>query len=101
MIYRFHPSVKWDRGYPKRDEIIEQVEELWHRYGLDKKTKFGVEVTHIYNSTDGRWVINDTSNGVFEGIIAAVGTCGEPRMPHMPGVEKFSGEIYHSSQLRG
>lgn len=28
-------------------------------------------------------------------------TCGEPKMPHIPGQEKFQGNIYHSSELDG
>jgi cation diffusion facilitator CzcD-associated flavoprotein CzcO len=31
----------------------------------------------------------------------AVGTCGDPKMPHIPGEEEFKGEIYHSSDLDG
>ncbi|KAK5016650.1 hypothetical protein LTR16_004847 [Cryomyces antarcticus] len=36
-----------------------------------------------------------------DGIIAAVGTCGDPKIPYIPGQDKFKGEIYHSSQLDG
>lgn len=49
----------------------------------------------------GHWIINDTSLGRFDGIIAAVGTCGDAKIPHIPGMEKFKGEIYHSSDLTG
>ena len=34
-------------------------------------------------------------------MIAAIGTCGDPKMPHIPGQEKFEGQIYHSSNLTG
>ena len=33
--------------------------------------------------------------------MAAVGSCGDPKMPHMPGQEIFKSEIYHSSRLDG
>lgn len=33
--------------------------------------------------------------------MAAVGTCGDPKMPHIQNQEAFHGEIYHSSQLDG
>jgi hypothetical protein len=35
------------------------------------------------------------SNGRFDGVMAAVGTCGEPKMPHIPGQDKFKGQIFH------
>ncbi|KAM0454439.1 hypothetical protein ACHAPV_008309 [Trichoderma viride] len=102
IMYRFHPSVKWERGYPTRKEIVEQVEQVWKRYGLDEKTKFGVKVKGLKQDEQTRWVINnDPSLGRFDGLIAATGTCGDPKMPHISGMEKFKGEIYHSSELTG
>lgn len=100
-MVRFHPSIQWERGYPDRKQIIEQVTQLWKRYRLQKKTRFNFKVTKAYQDDDGRWIINDPSNGRFEGLIAAVGTCGDPKMPKIPGTEQFKGEIYHSSQLTG
>ena len=101
LAYRFHPSVKWERGYPDRQQIVSQVEQLWKRYGLDSKTKFNTKVDQVYKDEDGRWVINDAQNGRFEGVIAAVGTCGDPIIPHMEGMEDFKGSICHSSSLTG
>jgi Flavin-binding monooxygenase-like len=100
-MYRFHPSVKWQKGYPDRQQIVGQIRELWQRYGLDKHTKFKTKVTKVYKEEDGKWTINDPSNGRFDGVIAAVGACGDPKMPHIPGMDKFKGEIHHSSQLDG
>lgn len=100
-MYRFHPSVQWKRGYPDRDQILEQVRQLWETYGLQKKTQFNTKVDHVYQDESGRWIINDTSKGRFEGLIAAIGTCGDPKTPHVDGMEKFKGDIYHSSELTG
>lgn len=101
MMYRFHPSVQWSGGYPNRQQIVSQITQLWKRYGLEKKTKFDTKVEKVYQDDKGRWIINDPSLGRFEGIVAAVGTCGDAKMPHIPGMDKFKGEIYHSSDLTG
>jgi uncharacterized NAD(P)/FAD-binding protein YdhS len=100
-MYRFHPSIKFDGGYPKQNQIVEQIRQLWHRYSLDERTKFNTRVEKIYKDKQGRWIINDASNGRFDGIIAAIGTCGAPKIAHIPGQEIFKGEIYHSSNLDG
>lgn len=100
-MYRFHPSVQWKGGYPNRDQIVSQVTQLWKMYGLEERTKFDTPVEKIYQDEQGRWIINDTSNGRFAGVVAAVGTCGDPKMPHIEGMDKFKGEIYHSSDLTG
>lgn len=100
-MYRFHPSVQWKGGYPNRQQIVSQITELWKKYGLESRTKFNTKVEKVYQDEKGRWIINNTAEGRFDGIIAAVGTCGDEKMPHMPGMERFKGEIYHSSHLTG
>lgn len=79
MMYRFHPSIKWERGYPDRQQILSQLRQLWKKYGLEARTKFNTKVNRVYQDEKGRWIINDPSNGRFDGLIAAVGTCGEPK----------------------
>ncbi|KUI55900.1 Baeyer-Villiger monooxygenase [Cytospora mali] len=101
MMYRFHPSVQWQRGYPDRQQILSQLRQLWERYNLDEKTRFNNKIEKVYQDEKGRWVLNDPSNGRFDGLIAAVGTCGEPKRPHIPGVDKFRGRVLHSSELTG
>ncbi|KAK4959160.1 hypothetical protein LTR10_003959 [Elasticomyces elasticus] len=101
IMYRFFPSVSWSGGYPNRQSIVEAVEKLWRQYRLDERTKFDTKVEKVYKDRQGRWIINDESNGRFDGILACVGTCGDPKWPHMPGQEKFEGQIHHSSQLDG
>lgn len=99
LMYRFQPSVTWSGGYPKRNEIVGEIENLWRRYGLEEKTRFKTKVEKLYKDSHGRWVVNNPSYGKFDGVIAAIGTCGDPKMPHMPGQDRFKGEVYHSSDL--
>ncbi|WPH01928.1 baeyer-villiger monooxygenase [Acrodontium crateriforme] len=101
LMYRFHPSVHWRKGYPDRQQIVSAITELWKTYNLEEKTKFDTRVEKVYKDAQGRWIINDPSNGRFDGVMACVGTCGDPKMPHMKGQEDFKGEIVHSSQLDG
>jgi thioredoxin reductase len=101
LMYRFHPSVKWEGGYPNRREIVGEIERLWKRYGLEEKTTFDTRVEKVYKDEQGHWIINDPSQGRYDGVIAAIGTCGDPKTPHVPGQDKFKGPIYHSSKLDG
>ena len=95
-MYRFHPSVQWNKGYPDRKQIMSQVTKLWERYGLEERTSFNTRVEKVYQDAHGRWVINNTSNGRFDGVIAAIGTCGDPKMPALPGQSRFKGEIQNA-----
>ena len=100
-MYRFHPSIRWSAGYPDRQQIVSQITQLWKRYGLRERTNFNTRVTSVTQDNQGRWIINGNSNDRFDGVMAAVGSCGDPKMPHMPGQETFQGEVYHSSRLDG
>ncbi|ROW05378.1 hypothetical protein VSDG_00503 [Cytospora chrysosperma] len=101
MMYRFHPSIQWQRGYPDRQQILSQLRQLWERYNLKEKTRFNTKIDKVYQDEKGRWVLNDPSNGRFDGLVAAVGTCGDPKRPHIPGMETFRGPVLHSSELTG
>lgn len=101
LMYRFHPSVNWSSGYPGRKDIVGQIVALWKKYGLDKKTIFETKVEKVYKDRQNRWIINNESHGRFDGIIACVGTCGDPKTPNIAGQENFKGSIFHSSELDG
>lgn len=57
ICYRFHPSVRWEQGYPDRSQILDQVRRLWKRYGLHRKTRFNLRVDRVYQDACGRWVV--------------------------------------------
>ncbi|KJZ76490.1 hypothetical protein HIM_04219 [Hirsutella minnesotensis 3608] len=100
VMYRFHPSVQWEQGYPHRNQILDQVRRLWQRYRLQDKTRFNFRVAKVYQE-NGKWIVNDPANGAFDGVVCAVGTCGEPKMPSIPGADQFKGSTLHSSELTG
>ncbi|PHH71348.1 hypothetical protein CDD82_6554 [Ophiocordyceps australis] len=101
LTYRFAPSVQWRHEYPGRDEILGQAEQLWMRYGLDRKTMFGFTVECVYQDKEGKWIVNDESNGRYDGLVVAVGTCGRPKTVPFDGLADFEGAVLHSSELTG
>jgi cation diffusion facilitator CzcD-associated flavoprotein CzcO len=110
--------VKFQGGYPNRNEIVGAVEDLWKTYHLEGKTKFNVKVERVWQESDSKWFVNSEEYGKFDGVIAAIGyghsssnmfldspvfiynrTCGDPKTPHMSGQASFEGTICHSSEL--
>lgn len=102
-MYRFHPSIVWHKGYPNRQRIIEEVENLWERYGLQSRTRFESPVTSIKRDSADKWVINSGSDwqDTFDAVNVAIGTCGKPKMPRFTGEEKFTDQILRSSEIDG
>ncbi|KAK4702535.1 hypothetical protein P7C70_g3687, partial [Phenoliferia sp. Uapishka_3] len=110
ILYRFHPSIIWSRGYPRRDEIVQQITALWKRYHLESSTRLNTKVESVTrepktstNPTDGghaRWIINGEPE-VYDAVLVTIGTCGKPKMGIFRGQESFRGTVLHSSQLDG
>ena len=98
QFYQPHPSVRWSCEYPKQPEIVQKVWQLWLGFGLREKTTFHCPVQSVTRAGT-KWIINDGSDGCFDGIVAAVGTCGPPRSCFLPGQDRFGGDLVHSAQL--
>lgn len=107
-MYRWHPAVLWTKGYPKRDEILENTKRIWEKYDLQNRTRFNTKirsVTRHSSSTDpekgghARWIINGDESVVYDGLVVSTGTCGEPKKMELPNQDRFQGVITHSSQL--
>lgn len=99
IMYRFHPSITFPSAYPKRSEILAQLDALWRRYGLEDKTVFETRVETIERTETGKWRVNGIPEWEFDGVVAAVGTCGEPMLPGVEGLWRFQGLSIHSSEL--
>ncbi|WFD01261.1 hypothetical protein MYAM1_004023 [Malassezia yamatoensis] len=109
ILYRFHPLVYWTSWYPHRDQVLENVRKIWETYKLKDCTRFNTKVSKVERAAsstklegkDGqsRWIINGNQSEVFDGLIVTIGTCGKPKMLHLPNQENFKGKIVHSSQL--
>lgn len=101
LMYRFHPTVRWRQRYPNQGQILDQIRMLWSRFNLPDRTRFSTPVQSIKRHPDGGWIINNDSEtlGVFDGVIASTGTCGQPMMPPIEREALFDGHICHSSEL--
>ncbi|KDE08675.1 hypothetical protein MVLG_01133 [Microbotryum lychnidis-dioicae p1A1 Lamole] len=109
LLYRFHPSVRWSCGFPQQPEIVSKIQTVFERYHLGPRTRLSTRVTKIVrdkgSSTDpnkgghARWIVNNGEDGVFDAVIATVGTCGTPKWIDFPHKDKFQGRLLHSSQL--
>lgn len=102
LLYRFHPTLIWSGAFPKQAEILKQVRDLWERYGLQSRTRFNYDVKRVQRYTvSGKtaWSVNDGAEGVFDGLIVAIGTCAQPYERPWPERAQYQGSFHHSSEL--
>lgn len=112
-MFRFFPRSRgWNSGeLPSRQQILDQITQLWTRYRLNGRTRFEtrvnsiVPVPQIDSPAKGplgqRWYINDDGNGVFDAVIIATGVCGNPIRTGMPSQATYNGVVRHFSEVQG
>lgn len=102
--YSFFPR-DWETFFGRRDEVQGYLEDFASTYGLRDHVQFGSEVvslrwdeeravwTAAVRRADGR-VDQVTANAVF----SAVGVLNRPKVPELPGMDSFTGPLFHSAQ---
>ncbi|KNZ63929.1 uncharacterized protein VP01_1083g2 [Puccinia sorghi] len=91
--------------------ILSELQKIWNDHRLSSRTRFNVSgashdftVTHVTCQQDSKekrskWTINDGAGGVFDGLVVAVGTCGQAQKINFAGRDSFQGKMIHSTQL--
>lgn len=97
-----HP---WSTHFGKRDEVQHYLEKFADAYDLRSQIRFGTEVESvIYNKAEQSWTITarDAEGSPItlcaNAVISAVGLLNRPRTPALPGIESFTGELFHSAR---
>ena len=97
--YSFAPNPDWSAVMAGGPEIREYFENVWRRYGVDRVTRFGAEVT-LCEWRGSYWYL-DATDGMraeFDVVIVASGVLHHPNMPALPGLSDFAGEVFHSAR---
>ncbi len=95
------PGMRYPRGtklFLSRDTFLEYLHEYRRRFALPIAS--GTEVTSLERSGDG-WRV--TANGetiAADAVVVASGIISNPRVPKIPGLEEFRGEVRHSITYR-
>ncbi|KAG1803701.1 uncharacterized protein HD556DRAFT_601541 [Suillus plorans] len=102
------PNPYWENYYITQPEIRTYWEEIYQKHDLASRTVFNTcvklvewdEEKGVHNLT-----LEDVTSGQMiqtqaEVVIQAVGFFTAPMYPDIPGKEKFTGPLWHSSQWR-
>ena len=92
----------WSQKYSSGAEIRAYLQDVAEREGLIPHIRFDAEVSAArYLRSRCRWQI-DAAGQRYEAqvFIAAPGPLSDPRIPQIEGIERFSGELFHSARYR-
>jgi cation diffusion facilitator CzcD-associated flavoprotein CzcO len=98
--FSFRPNPDWSSVFSPGDEIQRYLVESAHDEGLAEHLRFG---TNLLDASwrDGLWHLTTSAGALTAGaVIMACGRLSEPRIPQVPGIGGFTGELFHSARWR-
>jgi cation diffusion facilitator CzcD-associated flavoprotein CzcO len=102
-LYTFkgHRHPGWRRWMPAQQEILDYHRDVATRTGLREHIRFDSAITAA-TWTGSEWEV-ETINGEverFRVLVCATGFLHHPRIPDIPGLDDFAGELVHSARWR-
>ena len=98
--FSFAPNPEWSSTHSPQPEIRAYLQTCLERFGLRPHLRTGVDVTGAsWNEPRQLWEI-ETSDGQWTAqvLVSAVGPLTEPKLPNVPGIERFQGKVMHSAR---
>ncbi|NLS10706.1 NAD(P)/FAD-dependent oxidoreductase [Nesterenkonia sp. MY13] len=95
--FRLNPD--WTKTYASQSEIFAYLRKVAEEEGLYPHARFGHSVERAeWQQDEGVWRV-ETGSLTFEAqqVVFATGHLSDPRVPEVPGLEKFSGKTFHSA----
>jgi cation diffusion facilitator CzcD-associated flavoprotein CzcO len=102
QLYSFSFALKpdWSRSFSEQPEIQAYLENVTTQRDLWRHIRLNVEVTGAtWDADTSRWCL-DTSRGPVTAdiLVSGVGALSDPVIPKLPGLENFTGKIFHSAR---
>ena len=95
-----HPDPDWTRSYARQPDIWAYLRRVSAESGLRRHIRFGAEVVEArYLDGAACWRLTLAGGGVshVRSLILATGPLNRAAIPPIPGLERFRGEVMHSS----
>lgn len=98
--FSFARKPDWTHSYPEQPQILDYLHDCAERFGVMPKVRLNCEMLDAeWIPDERRWRI-ETSDGDLSArvLIAAPGLLSEPRIPDIPGIDRFEGNTFHSAR---
>ncbi len=98
--FSFAPNPGWSRSFSPQREIQGYLERTAEASGVLDRLRFGVTVQDlVWDEEDHVWQVS-TDHGVVtaDAVVTGMGGLSEPKLPQIPGMDTFEGEVFHSAR---
>ncbi len=97
--FSFAPNPGWSRSFSPQPEIWAYLRRVAAEEGVTGKIRFGQEVTSArWDPAAGSWRV-ETTGGTLTArfLVSAAGPLSDPMIPDLPGLDAFTGTMFHSA----
>lgn len=98
--FSFAPNPDWPRTFSGQEHIRAYLEHVTDVFRVRPHLRLGHEVRRMAWDPDAlHWTV-ETSGGVFTAdvVVSAAGPLSDPKVPDIPGIDGFPGEVFHTSR---
>ena len=98
--FSFAPNPGWTQTYSPQPEIWSYLRRCADTFGIRPHLRLGCAVeSATWLATERRWEL-ETSQGTIRArvLVAGMGPLTEPRIPDIPGLDDFEGDVFHSAR---
>jgi cation diffusion facilitator CzcD-associated flavoprotein CzcO len=99
--FSFEPNPAWSRTYSPQSEIRAYLEQCARKHDCLEHVRFGHEIERAtFDSSAGRWRLASRYGDEIEAtfLVAATGQLSRAAPPTIPGLDTFSGRVFHSAR---
>ena len=90
----------WQR-YPHHSKVLEYLENFAKDFDLLRYIKFSETVVSMVSENEAWLVATESGHqDIFDPVMICNGHYSRPRVPHIPGIDKFTGLTIHSHNYR-
>ncbi|MHA6805505.1 flavin-containing monooxygenase [Salinifilum ghardaiensis] len=99
--FSFEQNPSWSRAFATQDEIFDYLRHCADKFGVHEHIHYGVEFTGAeFDEPAQKWHVAtaDGTEYVGRALVSGVGALHIPKYPEVAGIERFTGEVFHSAQ---
>lgn len=102
QLYSFShtPNARWSHVFARQEEILRYTHHVVNTHDLSPHIHLSSPLEHArWSDTLGLWELQAAGRSYrAQYLVAAQGPLHEPRVPALPGVERFEGVAFHSAR---
>ena len=102
--YSFEENHEWSEHFSQQPELLDYFKRCFKKFDIQKNTYFETQVTDMkFDDSAQTWEVASIRNGknnleTINIVISCVGQLNQPKIPDIEGIDKFEGNLFHSSQ---